>query len=274
MTQSRLGVAVAGASGKMGQLLIQEVHRHPEVRLTAAVDRTDSALLGRDAGDMLGLQTGVVVTSDLAALQGSQVLIDFTRPEATPDHLAACSAGGLSLVLGTTGHDAAGLAELDRFAQAHRLVFAPNMSVGVNLVLKLLELAGEALAEGYDIEVIEAHHRQKVDAPSGTALKMGEVVAKAAGRPWPSGAVFGRQGIVGARTDEEIGFSVIRGGDMVGDHTVLFAGMGERIEITHRSSSRATYAQGAIRAALFLQTVGPGSYGMDQVLRLRSSRAS
>jgi len=269
-----LRIAVAGASGKMGQLLVQEIHRHPEVCLSAAVDVEGSGLLGQDAGAPLGLQTGVSVTSDLAALRSAQVLIDFTRPEATAAHLAACSELGLSLVLGTTGQDAEGLAALDRFAQSHRLVFSPNMSVGVNIVLKLLELAGEALSQGYDIEVIEAHHRQKVDAPSGTALKMGEVVAKAAGRRWPEDAVFARQGITGARTESEIGFSVIRGGDIVGDHTVLFAGPGERIEITHRSSSRATYAQGAIRAALFLQSVGPGAYGMDQVLRLSSSRAS
>jgi 4-hydroxy-tetrahydrodipicolinate reductase len=274
VSASPLRIAVAGASGKMGQLLIQEVHRHPEVCLTAAVDCEGAELLGLDAGVRLGIQTGVSVTTSLQALAAAEVLIDFTRPEATPLHLGACAEHGLSLVLGTTGHDAQGLAALEDFAKTHRLVFAPNMSVGVNIVLKLLELAGEALAQGYDIEVIEAHHRQKVDAPSGTALKMGEVVAKAAGRQWPGDAVFARQGTTGPRTDAEIGFSVIRGGDIVGDHTVLFAGQGERIEITHRSSSRATYAQGAIRAALFLQTVGPGSYGMDQVLRLSSSRAN
>ncbi len=269
-----LRIAIAGASGKMGQLLVQEVSLHPDVVLAAAIDQEGSALVGQDAGIRLGLQTGVVVSSDLHALAQAQVLIDFTRPEATEAHLKACRDYGLSLVLGTTGHDATAMAELHAFAQTHRLVFAPNMSVGVNIVLKLLEVAGAALAEGYDIEVIEAHHRQKVDAPSGTALKMGEVVAHAAGRRWPQDAVFAREGQTGARSDQEIGFSVIRGGDIVGDHTVLFAGMGERIEITHRSSSRATYAQGAIRAALFLQTAEPGCYDMAQVLRLNNSLAS
>ncbi|MGA1693439.1 MAG: 4-hydroxy-tetrahydrodipicolinate reductase [Burkholderiaceae bacterium] len=267
-------IAVAGASGKMGQLLVQEVFHHPEVTLAAAIDQPGSDLIGQDAGARLGLQTGVQVTSDLHALGTADVLIDFTRPEATLAHLQACEAHGLALVLGTTGHDAEVLAALDRFAQSHRLVFAPNMSVGVNIVLKLLEVAGAALAQGYDIEVIEAHHRQKVDAPSGTALKMGEVVARAAGRAWPQDAVYARQGHTGPRSDDEVGFSVIRGGDIVGDHTVLFAGMGERIEITHRSSSRATYAQGAIRAALFLQHAAPGRYDMAQVLRLSNSRAN
>lgn len=272
--QTPLRIGVAGASGKMGQLLIQEVCRHPEVRLAAAIDLAHSPLIGQDAGSRLGVLTGVQVSSDLSALSAAEVLIDFTRPEATEQHLAACEAHGLALVLGTTGHDPRALESIARFADHHRLVFAPNMSVGVNIVLKLLEMAGAVLAEGYDIEVIEAHHRQKVDAPSGTALKMGEIVAKAAGRRWPTDAVFAREGTTGARTDQEIGFSVIRGGDIVGDHTVLFAGLGERIEITHRSSSRATYAQGAIRAALFLRSVGPGCYGMDQVLRLNSSLAS
>jgi 4-hydroxy-tetrahydrodipicolinate reductase len=271
---SRLRIAIAGASGKMGQLLIQEVFLHPEVTLAAAIDQPGSDLVGQDAGTRLGLHTGVKVSSEVQSISEAQVLIDFTRPEATQAHLAACEDYGLALVLGTTGHDAAALAALNQFARSQRLVFAPNMSVGVNIVLKLLEVAGAALAQGYDIEVIEAHHRQKVDAPSGTALKMGEVVARAAGRQWPQDAVYAREGHTGPRSDAEIGFSVIRGGDIVGDHTVLFAGMGERIEITHRSSSRATYAQGAIRAALFLQHAAPGCYDMSQVLRLSSSRAN
>lgn len=261
-------LAIAGASGKMGQLLVSVAHQDPQVTLVAALDRAGGPLQDCDAGLPQGITTGVRVSDDLSALEQADVLIDFTRPEASLVHIQACLKHQTGLVLGTTGFDAQGLDAIAQFGQQQRLVFAPNMSVGVNITLKLLELAGRHLSEGFDIEVIEAHHRQKVDAPSGTALKMGQVVAKAAGRQFDRDAVYSRVGHTGARTDAEIGFSVIRGGDIVGDHTVLFAGQGERIEITHKSSSRATYAQGAVRAAKFLMSQPVGQYDMFDVLGL------
>lgn len=262
-------VAVAGASGKMGQLLIAQLALCDDLTLAAALDRSGGPLQGDDAGRPSGLTTGVRVTDQLDVLAEVDALIDFTRPEASLAHLEACRRFNVDWVLGTTGFDAQGLAALDEFATSHRLVFAPNMSVGVNIMLKLLSMAGRSLSEGYDIEVIEAHHRQKVDAPSGTALEMGRVVAEAAGRDFAQDAIYARQGHTGPRTDREIGFSVIRGGDIVGDHTVLFAGIGERIELSHKSSSRATYAQGALRAVRFLRKMGPGRYDMQDVLGLR-----
>ena len=264
-----LRIAIAGASGKMGQMLIAAVASDSDTKLAAALDRADSPLIGRDAGQAMGLQLNVPVTSDLSALAGADVLIDFTRPEASLLHLKACLQSKTRVVLGTTGFDAAGLAAIDDFAKKASIVFAPNMSVGVNITLKILEAAGRYLSEGFDIEVIEAHHRQKVDAPSGTALKMAEVVAGAAKRDLQKDAVYSRHGHTGVRSDKEIGFSVIRGGDIVGDHTVLFAGTGERIEVTHKSSSRATYAQGALRAAKFLQGRPSGRFDMQDVLGLR-----
>ncbi len=267
-SSSMVKLAVAGASGKMGQLLSSVAHRDPQVKLVVALDRAGGPLQGCDAGLPQGLATGVMVSDDLSALEQADVLIDFTRPEASLLHVQACLRHQTGLVLGTTGFDAKGLEAVEAFGRQQRLVFAPNMSVGVNITLKLLELAGRHLSEGFDIEVIEAHHRQKVDAPSGTALKMGQVVAKAAGRQFDQDAVYSRVGHTGARTDAEIGFSVIRGGDIVGDHTVLFAGQGERIEITHKSSSRATYAQGAVRAAKFLMSQPAGQYDMFDVLGL------
>jgi 4-hydroxy-tetrahydrodipicolinate reductase len=262
-------IAVAGASGRMGQGLIAGVLTQPETALVAALDRADSPLLGKDAGQSVGQTTGVVVTDDLSVLAGAEVLIDFTRPEASLQYLSACQTHGTRLVLGTTGFDAAGLAQIRALAALRPVVFAPNMSIGVNVTLKILEHAAQYLSEGFDIEVIEAHHRLKVDAPSGTALKMGEVVARAAGRDFARDAVFARQGHTGPRTDREIGFSVIRGGDIVGDHTVLFAGTGERIEITHRASSRTTYVEGALRAARFLMGQTAGLFDMQDVLGLR-----
>ena len=200
------------------------------------------------------------------ALAGCDVLIDFTRPEGTLHHLALCQAAGVSMVIGTTGFDEAGKQHIREAASSIGIVFAPNMSIGVNVTLKLLELAARALGEDYDIEVIEAHHRHKVDAPSGTALKMGQVMAEALGRNLEDCAVYAREGVTGERVAQTIGFSTIRGGDIVGDHTVLFAGTGERVEITHRSNSRTTYAQGALRAAHFLRAEGVGLYDMWDVL--------
>jgi 4-hydroxy-tetrahydrodipicolinate reductase len=266
---TRRRIAVAGAGGRMGRMLVEAVLQSEDCALAGALDLPDSAAIGHDAGAFLGRRTGIVVTAELAAALGqADVLIDFTRPQGTLAHLAACREHGVDMVIGTTGFDDAGLAAIADAAQQLGIVMAPNMSVGVNVVLKLLDLAARSLSQGYDIEVIEAHHRHKVDAPSGTALKMGEVVAAALGRNLRDCAVYGREGVTGERDPSTIGFATVRGGDIVGDHTVLFAGTGERIEITHRSSSRATYAQGSLRAARFLAGKPPGLYGMDAVLGL------
>ena len=264
-----LAVAIAGASGRMGQTLVAAVLATPDMRLVGALDAPGSSLLGQDAGAPLGRVSGVAITADLdVGLTGAQVLIDFTRPEGTMVHLVACRRHGVKAVIGTTGFDAAQKAAIAEHAQQLAVVMAPNMMVGVNVVLKLLEMAARALDDGYDIEVIEAHHRHKVDSPSGTALKMGEVVAQALGRDLKECGVFGRDGHTGARARTAIGFSAIRGGDIIGDHTVLFAGTGERIEITHKASSRAGYAQGSLRAARFLAGQSRGLFGMDAVLGL------
>lgn len=262
-------IAISGASGRMGRMLIEAVLSDPHTQLGAALDIASSPTIGKDAGEFMGQTTGVKITAHAdEALAHCDVLIDFTRPAATLEYLNACRAHGVRPVIGTTGFDAQGLAAIQSFAQTVPTVLAPNMSVGVNITLKLLEAAGRYLAEGFDIEVIEAHHRHKVDAPSGTALKMGEVVATAAGRALADVAQYTRYGHTGERDPKAIGFSVIRGGDIVGDHTVLFAGTGERIEITHKSSSRATYAQGALRAAKFLMNKPHGLFDMHDVLGL------
>ena len=264
---SRLAIAVAGASGRMGRMLIEAVLASDDCRLAAAFDLPSSPSIGRDAGDGLGAATGVKIVSDPAqSLASGQILIDFTRPEGTLRHLELAVERGVRLVIGTTGFDAAGLAAVKAAGQHTGIVFAPNMSVGVNATFKLLELAAKMLSSGYDIEVIEAHHKHKVDAPSGTALRMGEIIARATGRDLGVDGVFTRHGQTGERKDGQIGFSAIRGGDIVGDHTVLFAGMGERIEITHRSTSRTNYAQGALRACRFLAKRPAGLYDMDAVL--------
>ena len=263
-------VAIAGASGRMGQMLIQAVLDSGDCRLAGALDRAGSPVLGQDAGAFLGQTTGCAITADLqAGLAGARALIDFTRPEATMAHLAACRQQGVALVIGTTGFSDAQKAEIAAAAQDIAIVMAPNMSVGVNVTLKLLEMAAKALATGYDIEIVEAHHRHKVDAPSGTALKMGEVIADALGRDLKDCAVYERYGHTGERDPSTIGFATIRGGDIVGDHTVLFAGTGERIEISHKSSSRAGYAQGSLRAVRFLAGRKSGLYDMFDVLGLR-----
>ncbi|MDB5917243.1 MAG: 4-hydroxy-tetrahydrodipicolinate reductase [Massilia sp.] len=267
MTQ--LKIAVAGASGRMGRMLVEAIAAAPDVQLSGALDVAASPALGQDAGAFLGRPAGVAITSSLdAALAGARCLIDFTRPEGTLAHLAYCAEHGIAMVIGTTGFDDAGKAAIQAAAEKTAIVFAPNMSVGVNVTLKLLEMAAKSFAEGYDIEIVEAHHRHKVDAPSGTALKMGEVIADALGRDLKQCAVYGREGVTGARDPSTIGFATIRGGDIVGDHTVLFAGDGERIEISHKSSSRVTYAHGALRAARFLADKTTGLYDMRDVLGL------
>ena len=270
MTSSALPIALAGASGRMGQMLIDAVRQAGDCVLSGALDRADSPALGQDAGAPAGWVSGVAVTGDLdAGLAGARVLIDFTRPEATLANLAACRRLGVGLVVGTTGFSEEQRAEITAAAKDVPIVFAPNMSVGVNVTFKLLELAAKALSTGYDVEIIEAHHRHKVDAPSGTALKMGEVIAEAMGRNLKDCAVYERYGHTGERDPSSIGFATIRGGDIVGDHTVLFAGTGERIEISHKSSNRQGYAQGALRAARFLADKRNGLYDMYDVLNLR-----
>ncbi len=245
MTSAPLGIAVAGASGRMGQMLIDAVKAAPDCTLSGTLD------LGCDVR---------------RGLQGAHVLIDFTRPEGTLEHVSACRELGVKAVVGTTGFSDAQKALIAEHAQYMAIVMSPNMSVGVNVVLRLLDMATRALDDGYDIEIVEAHHRHKVDAPSGTALKMGEVVAQALGRDLSSCAVYGREGVTGERNPSTIGFTTIRGGDIVGDHTVMYCGVGERIEITHKSSSRLTYAQGSLRAARFVAHKPPGLYGMEHVL--------
>ncbi|MDT8990031.1 4-hydroxy-tetrahydrodipicolinate reductase [Curvibacter sp. APW13] len=264
-------IAIAGASGRMGHMLIDAVRAADDCQLTGALDLAGSPAVGTDAGAYAGFQTGVLVTADLhAGLAQSQCLIDFTRPEGTLQHLAVCRELGVAAVIGTTGFTEAQKAEIAEFAKSIPVMLAPNMSVGVNVTLKLLEMAAKALSTGYDIEIIEAHHRHKVDAPSGTALKMGEVIADAIGRDLKECAVYAREGVTGERDPSTIGFATIRGGDIVGDHTVLFAGTGERIEISHKSSSRATYTQGSLRAVRFLAGKKNGLFDMFDVLGLRA----
>jgi 4-hydroxy-tetrahydrodipicolinate reductase len=263
-------VAIAGASGRMGRMLIEAVREAPDCRLAGALDMAGNPAIGTDAAAFLGFTSGVPIVAELrTGLAEAQVLIDFTRPEGTLAHLAACRELGVQAVIGTTGFSEAQKAEIAEIARDIAIVMAPNMSVGVNVTFKLLEMAAKALSTGYDIEIIEAHHRHKIDAPSGTALKMGEVIAGALGRRLEDCAVYGREGITGERDPSSIGFATIRGGDIVGDHTVLFAGTGERIEITHKSASRTTYAQGSLRAARFLATQRTGLFDMFDVLGLK-----
>ncbi|HLA34725.1 MAG TPA: 4-hydroxy-tetrahydrodipicolinate reductase [Rhodocyclaceae bacterium] len=261
--------AIAGCTGRMGRALLEAVHADPHAQLAAALEHSGSALLGRDAGEALGAPCGVRITDDLdAALAAADCLIDFTRPEGTLRHLDACRRHRVGLAIGTTGFSAAGRAAIGEASKHIPIVFAPNMAVGVNAVFKLLDVAARILNSGYDVEVIEAHHRLKVDAPSGTALRMGEVVAQALGRDLSECAVYGREGHTGERPATQIGFATVRGGDIVGDHTVLFAGTGECIEITHKSASRQPYALGALRAGRFIQGKSEGLFDMQDVLGL------
>ena len=270
---SQLGkheVAIAGANGRMGQMLIQALQSSGDCQLAGALDVAGSPGVGLDAAMFTGQPCGVMVQSDIReGLKNAAVLIDFTRPEGTMAHLAVCRALGVKMVIGTTGFSGAQKAEIAEAAKTIPIVMAPNMSVGVNVTLKLLELAAKALNTGYDIEIVEAHHRHKVDAPSGTALKMGEVIADALGRDLKDCAVYARVGLTGPREPSTIGFASVRGGDVVGDHNVMFLGDGERIEITHKSSSRTTYAQGSLRAVRFLSGKSAGLFDMFDVLSLR-----
>lgn len=264
---SPIRIGIAGAGGRMGRMLIEAVLAADDLQLSGALEAHASAALGQDAAAFLGRTSGVVVSSDAdAIMRDCDVLIDFTRPEGTLHHLQACLRHHTQLVIGTTGFSTEELARIEAASAQVAVVLSPNMSVGVNVVMRLLDVAARSLHEGYDIEIIEAHHRHKVDAPSGTALKMGEVVARAQGTSLQERAVWARQGHTGARETGSIGFCAVRGGDIVGDHTVMFAGTGERIEITHRSTSRAGYAQGSLMAARFVAHRKAGLYGMDAVL--------
>ena len=263
-------IAIAGATGRMGKMLIEAVLNTPDAQLVGALEHASCPQLGDDAAAFLGKKTGVLISADVAqVLSGAQFLIDFTRPEGTMAHLAVAEKTGTKMVIGTTGLSTEQIANLKTASAKLAIVFAPNMSVGVNATFKLLEMAAKMLNEGYDIEIIEAHHRHKVDAPSGTALRMGEVIADSLGKKLDDVAVYAREGHTGERKEGTIGFATIRGGDIVGDHTVLFAGEGERIEISHKSSSRQSYAQGSLRAARFLRNQTAGLYDMQDVLGLR-----
>lgn len=264
-------VAVIGASGRMGKNLLDAVHNTAGLTVGAAIERPDSSLIGADAGELAGLgKLGVTIVGDLQTVVNDfDVLIDFTTPETTVNNLKVCVQNNKKIVIGTTGFDEVGLAEIDKAAESIAVIFAANFSVGVNLCLKLLKQAAEVLDEGYDIEVIEGHHRHKVDAPSGTALRMGEVVAETLGRDLKECAVYGREGITGARDPNTIGFATVRAGDIVGDHTVLFATEGERVEITHKASSRMTFANGAARSCNWIADKDKGLFDMQDVLNLR-----
>ncbi|MCB1759362.1 MAG: 4-hydroxy-tetrahydrodipicolinate reductase [Gammaproteobacteria bacterium] len=264
-------VAVAGAAGRMGKALVQAIHQSGEMRLGAASEWPGSSLLGSDAGELAGVgRLDVPVVADLAEVPDQfDLLIDFTRPAATLAHLALCREHGKKMVIGTTGFSDDEKSELLAAAQRIAIVFAPNMSVGVNLCFKLLDLAARVMGGEVDIEVVEAHHRHKIDAPSGTALRMGEVVADALGRDLKRCAVYGREGVTGERDRGTIGFETIRAGDIVGEHTVIFADIGERVEISHKASSRMTFANGAVRAARWLSQHRQGMFDMQDVLGLK-----
>lgn len=265
-----LRVAVVGAAGRMGKTLIEAVRMVPTLQLTAAIDRPESTLIGADVGELAGVgRIGVNLVGDLSSvLDDFDVLIDFTHPTVTLNNLAVCRQAGKAMVIGTTGFSEAERQLLVDAGQDIAIVFAANFSVGVNLCLKLLDTAARVLGDDADIEIIEAHHRHKVDAPSGTALRMGEVVAAALGRNLAEVAVYGREGQTGARERETIGFATVRAGDVVGDHTVLFAADGERVEITHKASSRMTFAKGAVRSVQWLKGKSAGLYDMQDVLEL------
>lgn len=264
-----LDIAIAGATGRMGRMLLEAAHAQADLRIAGVLVSSGNALLGTDAEQLAPQIGGKLLTADVnAAIDGARVLIDFTRPEATLAYLAACRARRVNMVIGTTGFTPEQRLEIEAASRDIAIVLAPNMSLGVNVALKLIELATRALHGEYDIEIIEAHHRRKADAPSGTALQMGEVAARAMGRTLSDVAVYERHGVTGEREAGTIGFAVTRGGDIIGDHTVMFAGPGERVEITHKSSSRATYAEGALRAARFLADKTSGFYGMGDVLGL------
>jgi 4-hydroxy-tetrahydrodipicolinate reductase len=263
-------IVIAGVSGRMGHALLEAIFADSSLALYGAVDSAQSLLIGRDAGEQFGKNTGVIVAKKVeAALEGADVLIDFTRPEASLLYLDACQQAGVKHVIGTTGFTVEQKAKIAQAAKKTAICFAPNMSVGVTLLLNLVEQAAKILNDGYDIEIVEMHHRHKVDAPSGTALRLGEAAAKGIGQDLQDCAIYAREGVTGERPPSKIGFATMRGGDVVGDHTVVFAGIGERVEITHKASSRATFALGALRAAKFLMGQKVGLFDMQDVLQLK-----
>jgi 4-hydroxy-tetrahydrodipicolinate reductase len=267
---SKIRIAVVGAHGRMGRMLIEATLKDESTTLVAAFDRPGSPAVGKTAGELVGMPCDVVVSDDFAGeISKADCLIDFTRPEGTLEHLGLCRKHGVAMVIGTTGFEAEAKAAIADAARDIPVVFAPNMAVGVNVVFKLLDMAARVLNEGYDIEIVEAHHKHKIDAPSGTALRMGEVVAAALGRDLKQCAIYGREGVTGERDPSTIGFATVRGGDIVGDHNVMFCGTGERVEIAHRAGSRMPYALGSLRAARFLAGRKSGLYDMQDVLGLR-----
>ncbi|KOR30536.1 dihydrodipicolinate reductase [Achromatium sp. WMS2] len=265
-------VAIAGASGRMGKALIQAVTEAPDLQLAAAIERIDSKYIGQDAGQVAGLTPNdIVIAADLSTcINNIDVLIDFTTPDATLANIKLCQTAQRRLVIGTTGFSAKQRTYVDQAAVDIPIVMAPNMSVGVNLCFKLLDLAAKVLGTDVDVEIIEAHHRHKVDAPSGTALRMGEIIAKASGKELPQVAVYARQGHTGPRSQGEIGFATVRAGELAGEHTVWFVGEGERIEISHKANSRMNFAKGAVRAAAWIMRQDKGLYDMQDVLGLRN----
>lgn len=271
MQGKRLNIVIAGCSGRMGHALLEGVLNDADLNLYGAIDRVGNAQLGRDAGELFGKNTGVYISDDAnETIQGADVLIDFTRPEASMQYLEICQRHQVKHVIGTTGFTVEQKAKIEAVAKSNAIVFAPNMSVGVTLLINLVEQAAKVLNEGYDIEVVEMHHRHKVDAPSGTALRLGEAAAHGLGQDLKDCAVYAREGVTGEREARKIGFATMRGGDVVGDHTVVFAGIGERVELTHKASSRATFALGALRAAKFLSNKPQGLFDMRDVLGLKS----
>lgn len=273
-TESRSGpikVAINGAGGRMGRTLVEACQADENLDLGAAVEHPGSPLIGTDAGETAGVgKLGIAITPDLASVVSHfDVAIDFTRPDAALSNLAICGKHGKHVVIGTTGFSAAQRSQIEAAAEDIAIVLAPNMSAGVNLCLKLLDTATRVLGDAVDIEIIEAHHRYKADAPSGTALRMGEVIARALGRDLARCAVYGRQGQTGERNPKTIGFETIRAGDIVGEHTVMFAGLGERVEISHKATSRLTFANGALRAARWIMNKRKGLFDMQDVLGLR-----
>lgn len=266
----RTRIGIVGAGGRMGRMLIEACLKDEQLVLGAAFDTPGSPAIGKTAGDLVGMTNDVVITDDLlAGMKNIDCLIDFTRPQGTLAHIELCRQAGVGIVIGTTGFEAEGKAAIAAAAQDIPVVFAPNMAVGVNLVFKLLDTAARILNQGYDIEIVEAHHRMKIDAPSGTALRMGEVLANALERDLKECAVYGREGVTGERDPSTIGFATVRGGDIVGDHTVMFCGLGERVEVTHKASSRQPYALGSLRAARFIAGRKNGLFDMQDVLGLR-----
>ncbi len=266
-----INITVVGAAGKMGSRIIALSKDYENIKLTGAVERKEHKNIGQDIGDVIGIgKTGIKLVSNIKDVEGkTNVCIDFSSPESTSQNLKALSGNPVPVVIGTTGVTKDITEEIKSYAQKAPCVFAPNMSVGVNLLLKVLTDVAKVLGDDYDIEIIEAHHRLKKDAPSGTAMKMAQVIAEALGRNLEETAVYTRKGLIGERTKKEIGIQTIRAGDIVGEHTVLFGGLGERIEITHKASSRDTFARGALKAALWVHKQAPGLYDMQDVLGLK-----